>query len=162
MHTSSPGHLGQAGNRCFHVLGGYHHQVCQLIDNDHNIGQFFFGNLVIGDKRFDPHLLQQLVAPLHLANRPDQSPACHLGFHNHRMQQMGNTFIHRQFNPFGINQQQTNLIRRCLEQNGGDKCINGNRFTGTGGPGNKQVGHAGKIRHHRPAYDIKTKGQCKE
>ena len=74
VHARCSGHLGEAGDGGFHILGGDHHQVGQLVDNNDDEGEFLLRNLVVGGKRLDPFLLEQTVAPLHLPHGPEQGP----------------------------------------------------------------------------------------
>ena len=142
-----------------HIPGGHHHQVCQFINYDDDIGQFLFCHLVIGGKTFDPLLLQQPVAALHLLDGPQQGPARHFRFNDHRMQQMGNVLIDRQLDPLGIDHEQPHLIRGCLEKDGGDNGIDGHPLPGPGGAGNEEMGHAGYIGNNRMADNVEAESQ---
>ena len=39
MNSHRPRHLRQSGNRFLHRLGLHHHQVGQLVDDDHDVGK---------------------------------------------------------------------------------------------------------------------------
>ena len=53
MDSRGSGQLGQAADGFLHLAGGHHHQVRQLVDDDHDLGKL--GGLVVA-----LHILQLL------------------------------------------------------------------------------------------------------
>ncbi len=73
---------------------------------------------------------------------------------------MGNAIIDRQLHMFGIDHDQTHMIRRVFEEHTEDHGIDADRLTGAGGTGHQQVGHLGQIGHLRLTRDILAQRQC--
>ena len=88
MPTAAPA-LGDAGDRLLDVVGGDHHQVVELVDDDHDVRHVLVRggvgsdagrglDLTFDDRRVvagdvaEPDLGQDVVAALHLLDRPPQ------------------------------------------------------------------------------------------
>ena len=69
---------------------------------------------------------------------------------------MGNPVIYRQLHHLGIDQDQTHLLRCCFIQQTDNNRINTNGFTGTGRPGNQQMGHFRDISDPDFSVDVLT------
>ena len=67
---------------------------------------------------------------------------------------MRNAIVDRQFQHFGVDQDQADIVRAGLEQHGQQHGVHAHGLTGTGGTRHQQVGHFGQISHHRVTGDI--------
>ena len=74
MNAGGARHLRQAADGLLDLLRRLHHQVGQLVDHDHDVGQFFvvFCLLVKGVEIARAGFLEQVIAFVHLAHRPLQ------------------------------------------------------------------------------------------
>ena len=67
---------------------------------------------------------------------------------------MGNTLIDRQLQHLGIDHDKAQLFRRGLVEHGEDHDVHPYRLARASSPRHQQVGHLGKIDHHRFTGDI--------
>ena len=134
MQTRRPGFLRNPRNQFFHLFTHHHHQIRQFIDDDHNRGQFFqrfrrirgntewirdqdfiFRRLsdfaVVARQIAHPQMRHQFIATFHFIHRPIQGMASMFHVRHHRGQQMRNAFIHRHFQHFRVDQNQTHILR---------------------------------------------------
>ena len=135
-----------------HLLGGDHHQIRQLVDdNDHLrelLAVLLGGNdAVVGFQIPDAHVGHHSVAAKHFCHRPLQTARSLLGVGDHRDQQMGNTVVNAQLHHLGVNHDELHIVGTCLVQKANDDGIHAHGFTGTGGTGDQQVGHFGNVTH---------------
>jgi hypothetical protein len=105
VDADGPGLLGDPGDRLLDVAGGDHHQVVELVDDDDDVRQpLVLGvgravrvagqltaveRLVVATDVAEADLRQQVVAPLHLLDRPGQRVGGLLGVGDGLGQQVG-------------------------------------------------------------------------
>ena len=103
MNAHGSSHLSQANDSTFHFFAMRSHQICQFINNDHDVGNFFnrlFGNFASFRVNIFKHFaafrlsiersnvlrtnfLQNFVATFHFANCPFECMQNFTIFHNH-------------------------------------------------------------------------------
>ena len=105
------------------------------------------------------HLGHLAVTVLHLAHDPFQRDDGLFRVGDDGRQQMRDAVIDRQFQHLRVDHDQPALIRRQLVQQRQDHGVDRHRLTGPRGPRDQQVGHLGKVGHHRIAADILAKRQ---
>ena len=140
-------------------LGGSHHQVGQLVDDNDNLGhggQCFMaaGHLIVAFQIPDIVFRKGLVPAEHLTHCPVEGAGCLLRIGDHRHQQMGNTVVNTQFHHLGVDHQQLDLLIGGLIENAHDDRVDAHRLTRTGGTGNEHMGHLCQIRQHDVAGNI--------
>ncbi len=106
-----------------------------------------------------PFVGQQLQAAFHLANRIAQSIGGQFRLGNDRRVEMRHALIVAQFQPLGIDQNQTHLIRRGLVQDRHDHRVDGHAFASTGRTRDQQVRHGVEIGGDDAAVDVFAQGQ---
>ena len=159
VHTGGTGHLRQAADVILDVLGGGHHQVRQLIDDNDDLrhGPKLLprgGQTVIALQVAGAGGGKHLVAVEHLPDRPAQRAGGLFGVGDDRHQQMRNAVVAAQLHHLGVDHQQLNLLGRGLVQQADDDGIDADRLAAAGGAGDEQVRHFGQIRQADASGDI--------
>ena len=153
VHAHGTGHLGNATDRPLHLVRRGHHQIGQLVDDDHNIRQRLvpLGDQapVVGVDVARPGAVQQPVAAFHLPGGPIEHTNHPLQLDHHRRPQMRDAIVGGQFNHLGIDHDELYLGRRPCTQQSGDNRIDTNTLARTGCPGDEQMRHGGQIDGHR-------------
>ena len=122
MNTCCPGHLGQTADGFFHLALSHHHQVCQLVYNDHHLVQkrfcigrilLFFSSqmFIVAFNIADIVIRKFLITVIHLLHCPAQRIGSFSGICNNRNQQMRNPIIDTQFHHLGIHHDQLHFFR---------------------------------------------------
>ncbi|MPN12963.1 hypothetical protein SDC9_160283 [bioreactor metagenome] len=143
--------LRKAGNLLFDLLANHHHQVGQLVDDDHDVrhglqrlrrfrGQgerigdvlpLFLRILDLGIEAGNiahPHRRHQLVALFHLGDAPVQRVGRLLHVGDDRRQQVRNALVDRQFQHLRVDHDQAHLIRLGLVEHGKNHRIDTDRL----------------------------------
>ena len=150
VNPRGPRHLGQAGQGDLHVAGSNHHEIGQLIDNNHDIGQVFgsvflvirpfavLGDLlvVLGNVAH-PLFGEQLIAPFHFSDGPEQGVGGLLDIGHDRRNQVGDSVVHGQLDAFGIHHDQLGIVGRRFVEKTADHGVEGHALAGPGRPGNQ-------------------------
>ena len=120
--------LCEPGDGLFDGPAGCDHQISELVDHDHDVGQRgkleivpvdLFGELLLRPPQLDrvPHELvvllqvadterrQNVVAAIHLGHRPPQSVGCLLGVGDDRRQEVGNVGVHAELHHLGVDRE---------------------------------------------------------
>ena len=137
MDSRSPGQLGDANNRIFHVSWRNHHQIGELIHDDQQIGiraknalATDWQNNLVSNYRpveiihvLEAEALEVVVAHVHFFDDPLQGISRTFGVRDDRRDEVGNTLIRGKFNALGINQHHANLSGRSPHEDGGNHRI---------------------------------------
>ena len=75
------------------------------------------------------HVREQAVAFFHFRHTPIQRLCGFFHVGNHRREQMGNAFIHRQFQHFRVDHNHAHFFGRSFKQHGNNHAVYANRFT---------------------------------
>ena len=168
VHADRARHLRQARDRLFDVAARHHHEVGELVDDDHDVGerhQKLFrlrGGLVLGlmccvtvELLDVSHagLRQLLVALLHLLDGPAQGVDGLLGIDDDRRHQMGDVFVHPELDALRVDHDQAHLVRRRAEQDARQHRVDRDRLARSRRPGDQQVGHRREVGHVRLAVN---------
>ena len=130
--------LCKTTDRPLHFSGGYHHQICKLINDDNDLWKFFlciFSGLTSQDFFIEsfqvPYIVlsEKLITLFHLGNCPVQSPSSLFRISYNRNHQMRDSVIYTQFYNFRIYQDQLHIFRICFVDNAHDQGIDADRFT---------------------------------
>ena len=157
-------------------LGGDHHQVSQLVDNDDDLRQHLillgmtvlgllgfglFGTheVVIADQIAHLMVCEQLVAAFHLTNRPVERTGGLFRIGNDRNQQVRNAVIVAQLDHLRVHHDEADFLRRGLVQQRDQHGVDAHRLTGAGGTGNQHVRHLGNVTDDRLAGDVLADGK---
>ncbi len=181
VNTGCPRLLGDTGDQLFHLLADDHHHVGEFVHHHHYVGQFFQlrRHLIHGVTRTPQGIPQglalggrgqhlvvvtlevahpdrghQLVATLHLADAPAQGVGGILHVGDHLGQQMGDTFVDREFQHLGVDHDEAQIVRRRLVEHGDDHGVDPHRLARASGTGHQQVGHLGQVHHHGFPRDV--------
>ena len=158
MHTGGAAHLSHAANALLHFLGGDHHQVGQLVDDNDHLGQSLFACglavLIVVFQIPDAHLGKQAVALEHLHHGPLQGSCGFLGVSHHRDIKMGYAIIDAQLHHLRVDHDELHLIRSGFIEQTEDQGVHAHGLTGAGGTGDKHVGKLCDIAHDALAADI--------
>ena len=178
VHACGTGLLRDAADRGFDLLGGDHHQVGQLVDDNDNLRQYLIllrcaallllglgalgaHQVVITDQIAHLMVGEQLVAAFHLADRPVERTRRLFRVGHDRNQQVRDAVIVAQLDHLGVDHNQAHLFGRGLVQKRNQHRVDAYGFTRTGGTGNQHMRHLGNIPDDRLAGDVLTnsKGQ---
>ena len=157
MNARRPGQLGQPADVLFHILLANHHQVGQLINDNHNPGHGLLSRPqdIVVSFQVAHAPLGEFVIPLHhLRHSPGQRRGCLVGIVHHRQQQMRNAVIALKLHHLGVHQNHLDLVRTRPEQQAVDNRIDAYGFTGSRGAGNQHMGHLRQVTDNRHAGDI--------
>ena len=174
MDADGARHLRDPTDAGFNVARRDHHQVVELVDHDHDVGNAFVtataerigilgrrqltgieATVVPGDVTH-PDFGQEVVAHLHLAHRPLERVRGLFRAGDHLGEQMGKAVVLAEFHPFGVHEDQANLVRRAAHQDRRDQAVDTAGLAGTGLTGDQQVGHLREVDHLRVTRDIPT------
>ena len=109
--------LRQPTDLALDVLGGDHHHVGQLVDDDDQVAESLGGEaLVEGDDVARADLGEARVASLHLEHRPAQGgdDALHVG--DDRQPQVRQALVLAHLDLLGVDQDQLDLVGRARDQ----------------------------------------------
>jgi hypothetical protein len=168
MNARGPRHLRQPAERALHVTGISVHQIGQFINKDGDIGQRLnvraavLGRLaVVAENVAGAQVGKGLIAAVHFGRQPAQHAHGPVSFHLHAADQVGQAVKAHQLHLFGVNHDQVQVVRAVVEDQVGNHGVEADRFTGTGGAGNEQMGQPGQIDGHRRAGHVspQTHGQ---
>ena len=156
-----PGQLGQPADVFLHILLADHHQVRQLVDDDHDPGHGLLPrsqDRVVALQVPDAPLREAVIPLHHLRHRPGQGGRRLVGIVHHRQQQVGNPVVALQLHHLGVHQDQPNLIGARPVEQAVDDCVDAHGFTGARGAGDQQVGHPGQVADDGRSRDVLAQG----
>ena len=110
--------LRDSDDRFFCCATILHHQVSELINDDHNERQpivLIFATLIICGDVSRASFGEEAVAVLHLEDRPAQCGGRFLGFCDHRDEQVRQAVISGELNALRINKDETEILRSRTE-----------------------------------------------
>ena len=159
VHPGSSCFLGDPAHRILHFLGGGHHQIRKLVNDDHDLGQRI-QILPLCRQCVEvlqiPHIIAgaQGIPAIHLLGRPVQS-ACRLpGIRHHRDQQMWDPVVDLEFHDLRVDQHQLHLRRLCVVQDAHNNAVGADGLTGAGCPGDDHMGHFRNISQNDVAVNV--------
>ena len=116
MDTDGPRFGRQATDRRFHVVGRKHHEIGQLVNDQHEIGQRRRAGLVavnmVGERVIVgldiavAGILEQAIAALHLLHRPQQDLGRLRKLDDYGIAEVGDTLVLHQLDHLRINHQE--------------------------------------------------------
>ena len=170
MDARGTAELRDAHDRGLDVLAGHHHEIGELVDDDHEIGHLLgrvvvvleltgglFG-VVVRDLA-DVELLKDLEAALHLGYGPLQRARGLLGLSHHGNVEMRQPVVAGELHALGVDHDQANVLGTPAHEQRGDDGIDHHRLTRTGRTGDKQVRHLGQVGDDGSALGIASDGE---
>ena len=166
MDADGAGHLCETGDGLFDVGAVEHHEIGELVDDDHDVGEGFLVDVfeevlaaVIEElvelvDVADVVGCEQLEAAFHLADGVAQGISCKFGFGDDGRKEVWNALVHAEFDAFGIDEDHADLFGCGLEEDAHDHCVDGNTLTGTCGAGDEDVRHGGEIAGDDASGDV--------
>ncbi|OPZ99076.1 MAG: hypothetical protein BWY72_00518 [Bacteroidetes bacterium ADurb.Bin416] len=163
MNADCPGFLGDAGNGHLDFLAGRHDKVAELVDHYDDVGQEFVAFLRVevavdklGIVLFDVADVghhQEVVTVVHFPSEgveglDDFGEVGDDGFAvigQFGQEMLLNGGVDVEFDHLGVDEDEFELGRVFLVQQGGDHGVETHRFALTGGAGNQHVGHLAEV-----------------
>ena len=163
MDADSPRQLRDPADQLLDLTRGDHHQVGELVDDDHDVGQrsrrFQRGLLVVGRDVAHAFTGKELVAAIHLGHGPAQRRGGLVRLDQDGQGQMRQPVVARELDPFGVDQEQTQMIGCHLEQQAGDEGVDANALALAGGAGDEEMRHPGQVGDDRLPRHVIAKAQ---
>ena len=135
------------GDGALSIIRRHHHQVCQFVDDHHDIGhrrQIGVEDTVVIDDVAGAGLTEFVVARVHLGRHPAQYADGSLQLDHHRRHQVGHAVIACQFDALGVDHDELYGIGRIAGNNAVDDGVDANRLARASGAGDEQVRHCVK------------------
>ena len=174
--------LGQTGDQLLDFFADHHHQIGQLVDDNHDlrqpaqrlgrvggqrerVGDQGFALLGVGDlgvvarQVAHPELAQQTIAPLHFGHTPVQRVAGVLHVGDHRRQQVRDAFVRAHLQHLGVDEDHAHLRRIALVEQRQQHGVDAHRLARARRAGHQQVGHAGQVGADGMAGDVLAQRQ---
>ena len=188
MDADRPRLLREARERRLDLVLDGEHQVRQLVHDEHDVREDALGVLGVerqlalhADLRreglprpferllaFDllvevgdvPRVVgvQQLVAPVHLADGPLEHRGGFMVIRHHRQTEMGQRGIHRELDHFGVDHQELELLGRVGVDEARDERVDAHRLPRPRGAGDEQVRHLGQVVDDLAALEVAADG----
>ena len=153
------GQLGDALDGCLHVLGGGHHEIGELVDDDQEVG--VGAQLPLGARQgldlSGAHRLvevvdvleaeggQVVVAGIHLPHHPLQGLGRLLRGGDDRGDEVRDALVDGQLHPLGVHQHHAHLLGRGTHHDRCDHRVDEGGLTRTGLAGHQQVRGLGQV-----------------
>ena len=159
MDAHGAGHLGEAGDGLLHLVRAHHHEVGQLVDDDHDVVERLQGLafLVLALLLLRPDDVVELLdvahalggeladALLHLPDRPLEDVRGDLGIGDHGGEEVGDVLVDPELEALGVDEDQAHLVRGGAEEEARDHAVEPDALAGAGGAGDQQVGHGREV-----------------
>ena len=125
--------LRQSADGFLHLAGGDHHQIGQLVDDDGDIGHLLevrvrCSQLIEGLDVADVVLRKEVVAALHLHNRPAQRRARLLRVGHDRHEQVRNPVVDGKLDNLRVDEDEPHFLRLGAEDDGVDDRVDADGF----------------------------------
>ena len=148
--------LSKANNGIFHFFTCDHHQVCQLIHNDHDQRKGYLLHLRLGivlshlgikaSNIASAYFREELVAIFHLIDNLLQGSTGLAWVGHYWDQKVRNIIVDRKLHHLWIDHHKLDFVRTSLHQDTRNDPINRNRFTRSSRPRYQEMGHPGQIK----------------
>ena len=163
MDSHGAGHLGDPHDGVLHHPAGHHHEVVQLVDDDHDVREpvehvlFEAPRVELLAIRFDiadPGVGEQVVAAIHLRHRPLESVRRLLRAGDHTSEQVRHVVVLSELDPLGVDQDQADFVRSRPHEDRCEDRVDTRRLPRPGGAGNQHVRQLGQPDETSPATHI--------
>src|SRR5690606_39288391 len=157
------GHLGDADDRLLDLPPGDHHQVVELVDYHHDIGEAVEALgvelagvqlLPVPDDVADLGVGEEVVAALHLRHRPLQGVGRLLGVGDDPGQEVRHPVVLAELHAFGVDHDQAHVVGGGPHQERRDDRVDAGRLAGPGGAGDEHVGQLRQVQELGAAADV--------
>ena len=164
MDSRSPRHLRQSGDRVLDFVAGHHHQVGQLVNDDHYVWQrrivfpvlqiVFNNQIVVTVDVAHAGTGKQFISSFHFRNDFMERLRRLAWIRDNRRKQVGNPVIDVQFHHFRIDHHHLHFVRFGFHQDARDDAVDADGFPAAGRTCNQQMGHFRQIRALHNARDV--------
>ena len=164
--------LSKANNSIFHFFTCHHHQVCQLVDNDHDQRKGHLLHLRLGivlshlgikaSNISSAYFWEELVAIFHLINDLLQSSTGLAWIGYHWNQEMRNIIVDRKLHHLRIDHHKFDFVWTSLHQDTRNNPIDRYWLTRSGRPRYQEMGHPSQIKGPSWAINSLPKRNLKE
>ena len=176
VHTCGTRFLRDTADGVLDLLGGDHHQVGQLVDNDDDLrehlillgrsvlgllglGLFRAHKVVIADQITHLMIREQLVAAFHLPDCPVERTGGLFRVGDDRDEQMRDAVVVAQLDHLRVYHNEADLLRRGLVEQRDQHGVDAHRLTGAGRTGDEHMRHLGDVTDDRLAGDVLADGK---
>ena len=144
MNAGRTCHLRQAADLALDVVGGRHHQVCQLVDHQDDIRQRLHVLAlahckVVGLNVAHTCVAEELVAVVHLQEQPGQRPHDVLDVGDDLAIHVRDAVVARQFDHFRVDKHEAQRLRPMLHQQPGHHRVDADGLARTGCARNQKM-----------------------
>ena len=170
MDADGAGHLGEAGDGLFDVGAVEHHEVGELVDDDHDVGERLLVDVleeVVGAVLEELVELvdvadviggEELEAALHLADGVAEGVRREFGLGDDGGEEVGDALVHAELDALGVDEDHADLLGGGLVEDGHDHGVDGDGFAGAGAARDEDVGHGGEVAGDDAAGDVFAEG----
>ena len=155
VDTGRARELRQTADQGFDFARRDEHQVGELVDHDHDVGQLVVG--ILGVPLFDlahAGLRKPLVALIHLFGHLEERAGRHARIGDYRVLEMRDAVVDAQLDALGIDHHHLHLVGRRAHEQRCDDAIQTHRLAAAGRAGNEQMRHLAKVAVDRAAGDV--------
>ena len=170
MQSRCSRQLSQATDGVLYLTRGNHHQICQLVDNDHDLWQLLRCRRIVSHTGSLDLLVVALqithtvfgkfiIAVGHFRDCPVQRTGRFFRVGDDRNEQMWNTIVNAQFYDLRVDHDQLDILRLCLIENAHNQRIDADGFSGSGRSRDQKMRHLCDICHNGLSADIFSDGK---
>ncbi len=118
VDPGGPGHLCQADDGRFDLFFLGQHQIGQLVDHHHDIGEDLLrrNDLAIFGNVLDSLVLHQVIAPKHLCDQGPQTAHGDRRLGDHRAEQVGDALVWGHLQALGVDHEKTDILRAVFHE----------------------------------------------
>ena len=172
VDADGPRHLRDAADARLDVACGHHHEVVELVDDDHDERQALVAlagvgiglvlgrqlaavehRVVAGDVAHTD-LGEQLVAHVHLAHGPVERVRRLLRVGDDLGEQVREVVVGAELDPLGVDEDEAHLVGRVAHQQRRDDRVDAAGLARAGRARDEHVRERGDVEHHRLARDV--------
>ena len=164
MHAGCTAHLGDAADALLHVLGGDHHQIGQLVDDDDDLGK-----CRLACRQAVPVVVFQIayadfgeeaVALEHLDHGPLQGAGGLLRVGDDRDIEVRDAVINAELDHLRVDHDELDLVGPGLIEQREDQRVHAHRFAGAGGARDEHVRQLCNVADDALAADVLADGKA--
>src|SRR5919106_1552410 len=149
VDADGAGLLREADDGVLDLLGGDHHQVGQLVDDDEQVRQRLLAPLLEGAvelrKVAGAGEAHSLVAAVHFREDVGEDGRRGLGARDYGREQVRDRLVEAQLDALRLDEDHAQVVRRRSKQDRAEHRVDAARFSRAGRTGDEDVRHAGEV-----------------